>query len=632
MNESLQQLESKLASIPTDNEAKVDVLNRISTELMGSSHIQAIEYTKHARLIALKLHYSKGLAFVHFNTGLYYSESCDFTKAIEEFNAALELWKELHDDVGIMALYKNMGNAFLYQGNYSQALNNYSNAIDIGKSINDEKGTADLYTNTGIIHHFQGNYTLSLKFHLNALHVYEKLGEKERMATSYTNIGLIYFEEKNYKDALQMYKRALAIREVKRDSEPVGDLNNNIANVFKEMGNYADALKHHSIALEIREKLNNKNGIASSFNNLGTVYFSLGDTKLAWEYYEKSLEIWHDTGDKRGMTECYVNLGELFIRNDDYKMAEWHLKNAIELSVETGAKNAQRDSLLYLSQLSAIQRDFEKAYEYYIQYSSIDKEITSADISRQLTQMTLGYEIEQKERETKLEKEKNEELKKAYSSLEEEQKRSESLLLNILPAEVAIELKQKGFSEPRHFDQATILFADLKNFTKISEVLTPAQLISNLDRCFREFDTIVEKYDVEKIKVIGDAYMCAGGVPVANTTHPADVIKAALEMQEFMELLAEEQIRNKLPVFQFRIGVHTGPVIAGIVGLKKFAYDIWGDSVNMASRMESSGEAGRVNISGYTYELIKDQFLCTYRGKVEAKGKGMVDMYFVDSL
>jgi class 3 adenylate cyclase len=529
-----------------------------------------------------------------------------------------------------MTAYKNLGNSSLYESDFTSALNYYSEAINIGTELGDDKATADLYTNTGIIHHFQGHFTVALKFHLNAFKTYERLGEPERMATSYTNIGLIYFEQKNYADALKTYEKALAIRTEKKDEEALGDLHNNIGNVYKELTEYNRALKHHAIALNIRTKLNNPQGKAYSFNNLGTIYFGMGDLKTAWEYYERSLDIWHQVEDKRGITECYVNLGELFIRNCDYVKAGQYLQNARKLALETGAKNALRDIFLHLSELGAVQKDFEKAYRYYKEYSSVDKEITSADISRQLTQLTLGYEIEQKERETEIERVKNAELNKAYVSLDEEKQKSESLLLNILPGEVAAELKIKGFAEPRHYDCVTILFADIKNFTKISEALSAAQLISSLDVCFREFDRIVEKHGVEKIKVIGDAYMCAGGLPVANSTHAFDVIEAALEMQVFLNAFEAEQLKKNLPLFQFRMGVHSGPVVAGIVGLKKFAYDIWGDTVNMAARMESAGEAGQVNISGFTYHLVKHHFNCTHRGKIEAKNKGLVDMYFVE--
>jgi class 3 adenylate cyclase len=216
--------------------------------------------------------------------------------------------------------------------------------------------------------------------------------------------------------------------------------------------------------------------------------------------------------------------------------------------------------------------------------------------------------------------------------ISKEKKRSDELLLNILPEETAEELKATGSAKAKSFDLVSVLFTDFKNFTQASEKLTPEELVAEINYCYSEFDRIITKYGIEKIKTIGDSYMCASGLPVTNTTHPEDIVNAGLEMVDFIHRNKIDREAKGQPYFELRLGINSGPVVAGIVGIKKFAYDIWGDTVNTASRMESSGAVGRVNISGATYELVKEKFICSYRGKIEAKNKGTIDMYFVDGV
>ena len=209
-------------------------------------------------------------------------------------------------------------------------------------------------------------------------------------------------------------------------------------------------------------------------------------------------------------------------------------------------------------------------------------------------------------------------------------KLSDELLLNILPSSIAEELKSKGNAESKLIDDVTVLFTDFKGFTQLSEQFTPQELVAEINECFSAFDQIMIKHNVEKIKTIGDSYMAAGGLPTSNKTHAHDVVHAALEIQQFMASYKKEREEAGKLFFEIRIGIHSGPVVAGIVGIRKFAYDIWGDTVNTASRMESSGEVGKVNVSETTYNLTQDKFSFTNRGKIDAKGKGEINMYFAE--
>ena len=213
-----------------------------------------------------------------------------------------------------------------------------------------------------------------------------------------------------------------------------------------------------------------------------------------------------------------------------------------------------------------------------------------------------------------------------------EKKKSDDLLFNILPAETAEELKRDGSTTPQKFDSVTVLFTDFVGFTSTSATMSPEEIVSTVDTYFRAFDEIISRYKIEKIKTIGDAYMCVGGLPIPNSSHAGDAVMAALDILNWVNRYNEMRSAEGKPEFLIRIGLHSGPVVAGVVGSKKFAYDIWGDTVNTASRMETGSEGGKINISGETYKLIAQKFNCSYRGKMPAKNKGEIDMYFVESI
>ncbi|MBK7946943.1 MAG: hypothetical protein IPJ85_17285 [Flavobacteriales bacterium] len=401
--------------------------------------------------------------------------------------------------------------------------------------------------------------------------------------------------------------------------------------------------------------------------NIATIHAMTGNHKAALTNYFEVRNLLRDGGFSDRLVSCFQNIGSVYKAMGSFDRALAYQDSAITLARSSGFLQGEADATHALAQSLREQSRGNEAYDQLERYVTLHKSIMDSDRIKAVAEMREKYETEKKERdnqelraanlEAALRQEQLQRTRNIYLSIgiivlisaiglwsrlryvhrsraaiSKEKEISEGLLHNILPEEVATELKQKGYADVKEFEVATILFSDFKGFTTLSEKLTAAQLVAEIDHCFKGFDAIMEKYRIEKIKTIGDAYMAAGGLPVPAHGSPADVVSAALEMQDFMrDYKARRQAEGRL-FFEMRLGLHSGPVIAGIVGVKKFAYDIWGDTVNIASRMESSGEAGRVNISAATYALVKDEAGLAFsaRGPVEAKGKGPMEMWFVE--
>ena len=357
-------------------------------------------------------------------------------------------------------------------------------------------------------------------------------------------------------------------------------------------------------------------------------------------------------------------LGDTYLIANNVQASIEYYKLAEPLAEEMNANDELSKIYEGLKNNYAALADYKRAFEYQSKYEKIQVVIYNADMEKGIKEATLSYDIEKKEGQIDLmTKEKQlAELNvkqqklirnalivflvlvliitvgairnylnkvKVNKVLDKQKDEIEGLLLNILPEKVAKELQIFGYSTPRNYEQVSILFTDFKSFTSISSGMTPKELVEELNTFFQAFDNICETYNLEKIKTIGDSFMCAGGIPKPNDTNPVDAVRAGLEMQAFMHRTNEQRKADGQVPWDLRIGINTGPVLAGVVGKKKYAYDIWGSAVNLASRMESNGEPGKVNISENTYNLVKDKFECQHRGKILAKNVGEVDMYFV---
>ncbi|TVR82522.1 MAG: tetratricopeptide repeat protein, partial [Chitinophagaceae bacterium] len=523
-----------------------------------------------------------------------------------------------------------MAIVYANQGDYHQALTYFQRALKINEELFQEDGLdeskgriARVLNNIGNIYGTQGNYAQALNHFLRSLSINEELGNKRSIGLTLSNIGLIYNSQGDNLKALEYYQRSMKIYEGLEEDRLVALVLTNISNINLENGENQEALQNFRRTLKIYEEIGDKSGIARSFEGIGVTYENKGDFTQAMNYYQRSLNMYEQIGARGNVAFVQTLIGDFYNIQKNYNIAlEW-CEKSLKIADEIGDIDIQVSANVCLYNAYKSLGVFDKALEFYEQMIILRDSIKNEDNTRELTQLSMQYEFDKREAATIAEQEKRDaialqELQRQKlvrngfmggfavvllfagivftqrNRISREKARSEELLLNILPEETAQELKLKGHSDAQLIDHVTVLFTDFKGFTAMSEKVSPKELVKDLHLCFSAFDEVMEKYGIEKIKTIGDAYMAAGGLPTPNTTHAKDVAKAALEMAQIVEKGKVKKLTEGLPFFEVRIGIHTGPVVAGIVGIKKFQYDIWGDTVNVASRMESSGEVGKV--------------------------------------
>jgi class 3 adenylate cyclase/tetratricopeptide (TPR) repeat protein len=624
-----------------------------------SDYETALEYLLKALKINETFGYKSALANVNMQIGVNYKLRGDFSRALSYYEVSLRLRKELGDKELIGTVLGNIGNIYKAQGNYPKALEYYLMRLKIGEETQDSIGIATVTGNIGNVHYLLHDYPRALEYNTKALKIFERLGDKNNTARINANIGAIYVDKGNYDVALTHELMALTLYEELGSKTGIVDATDNIAAIYVKLKNFPAALAFEFKALRMVEAIGNKLGQAITLASIGMTYVEMAKDTSAKRYQGKQ-QLNTLPQDLRSLT-IPMPAGRI----GKAELAIEYILKAIVIAEENQSLSTLEGAYNNLKEAYILTGNHKKAFEALANYHAIKDSVFSQDNKEQMIRMGMKYDFDkqrfsdsmktvemeriatakyQRQKRYKLaaiagivllggfsffiakERKKSD---RAREVADRERKKSDELLLNILPAEVAEELKAKGSAEAKLIDDVTVLFTDFKGFTQLSEKLTAKELVSEINTCFSAFDYIMQKHGVEKIKTIGDAYMAAGGLPTPNKTHAEDVVKAALDIQAFMHRHKTEREAEGKLFFEIRIGVHTGPVVAGIVGIKKFAYDIWGDTVNTASRMESSGTVGKVNISETTCELVKNKFNCEYRGEVEAKGKGVMKMYFV---
>ena len=617
--------QEKLNSYSSDDTIKVNQLLKLSKNNFSEAPDSAIFYAQKAKELAQAVKYSEGVAFA----------------------------------------LKNIGIAYYYQGKDVDALDFWKQSLEIFKSIKDEIGEASILNNIGAIYFNQKDLTNALEYYLQSLKLAEKTKDKLRILTALNNIGGVYFEKPATHDkALYYFLKSLPLSEELKNNETFATTAANLGEIYYVRNNDSLALIYFN---KSAKAYNNSENSPYAYNNLGKVYTRKGDYDLAISYHKKAFLIAEKLNGSLDIVQSLMGLAKTNISKKDFTEALIYLKQAEKIAFKHNFSGELKSVYESFSNVYNQLNDYKNAYVYQFKYSAIKDTLYNIETDRKLGSLQFDFDIKKKQSEVDLLTKDNElqeaDIKrqkfaknaflvglfliliialityrnylrkvKTNKILDKQKDEIEGLLLNILPAEVAKELQTTGQAVPRHYNEVSVLFSDFKGFTAHAEKLSPQELVMELNACFIAFDNIVGKYNLEKIKTIGDSYMCAGGIPIEKEGHVLNMIKASLEMQEWIKENNSNRNNIGLPSWDLRIGIHVGPIVAGVVGKKKYAYDIWGSTVNIASRMESNGEPGRVNISSATYELIKEEYQCSYRGKIYAKNVGEIDMYFVESL
>ncbi len=542
----------------------------------------------------------------------------------------------------------------------------YANkGIELSNRIDYEFGRAKCLSEAGLALLYQGYGPESLEYLFEALEILNNYDDAFWKFTTLSSIGYVYWELNEQKSAIEYFKRARPYTDFLGIENYKISIFSDIGETYIKLMQVDSGMKYvqHSFDLAVQHK--DTFQIAVTSNQLGILYRLSGKLEEALNYSELGLP--------------YAKVAELNTRRVHLNMAEvYSQKNQLDSSIYCASQaviSAKSGSFLdddLLRSYTLLAQNYERLgiQDSMIVYLRRQIETNSLIVSKEKTKRIQGIVFDRQLNTARVEQAKKDAemnatmrrqrmiiivgfsialiiatftfllvsryriIQKQKKEIQKERDRSEKLLLNILPAEIAAELKENGKAEARDCELVSILFTDFKAFTEASAQLGAQELVAEVNACFEAFDGICGKYEIEKIKTIGDAYMAAGGLLSPEPESVKSTVLAALEMQEFI-LNRKRKLEAKGELaFEMRVGIHTGPVVAGIVGVKKFQYDVWGDTVNTASRVETHGEPGKVNISQRTYELLKSEsdMSFTSRGKIEAKGKGAIDMWFVELL
>ncbi len=638
--DSLQSLALKPRSGQHDT-TTVNALNTLAHEYRSRNADSALHYANAALERSEKIGFAKGLGAALVNLGNIYRNLGDYNRALGFLQRALKVGEETSNNALTGQAWNGIGIVYLRQGNLDRALDALLKALRLAEQLGDARGAASALDNLGIVHIRQGNTARAFQALSRALHLADSLHDKRLLSIVLNDMGVAYRTEKRFDSALIVYERSLRLKEELHDKQGSALALNGMGIMYRQQNAYDKALTFFARALALQEELAFQPGIATALSDIAQTHFKLGNFKESVNAAERCVGVARNIGAKVDLRNAYQTLAEVHEAQGktDVSYVYFRLYTAMKDSIfneEIARKTSDLNS-----------RYEQEAQEQRIQLLEREKQVQTLQLQRRnlliyglcvvgvLSIAFLGAlwsRIRYRKRaEAELSK-KNQELVAAHEE-------SERLLRNTLPAPIVERLKRGEGVIADRFDSVTVLFADIVGFSALASALSPEELITLLDNIFSDMDAIATTNGLEKIKTVGDSYMLVGGAPEVSDDHTLRVAQAAFAIQSAVARTASGMGMT----MNVRIGMHTGAVVAGVIGTKKFAYDLWGDTVNIASRMELHGEAGKIHCTEAVCKalaestMLRDEALkrqttmYTFekREPIEVKGKGIMQTYFL---
>ncbi len=614
-----------------DKKAAAQVIGNLGAVYGNQSdYHKALECFERANEICRKLGDRRGMAQHTRNMGLVYSLLSDHRAALEYSRSALHLFTELNDRSGSAACAVTIGNVYEELSDFPSAIEQYQLALELYQEAANTFGVASCYGSIGNVYLSVADYARALENMTKARALFEEIGSADNLAACTGNIGLVYQSLGEYQQALEYLQKALSLSDELGIKSGVATRIGNIGSVYRDLRDFPRALEYCHKARLLHLELGNKMGLAVATSSIASIYQELGEYDLALQHFREALREHEEISNTSGMAGDIAAMGIIYAQSEfeghDDALAEQYLVRAKQMNDDLGTKGQNIPVLEAIAALYKKQQRWE-AIDMLEHFHTLQRSVYNEDVKKFAERLEFERITAEREKRAEVERTRFQE--------------RESILNNILPEEITTRLIKGENPIADHFECVSVLFMDIVGFTPLSGSVSAQQLVALLNSIFTQADLIMRVHGLEKIKTIGDAYMAVAGVPVAQDDHATRAAFAALDLLDVITRVrttpslnsGDRDLNPSIAGLQVRIGLHCGPAAAGVVGETKFLYDLWGDAVNTASRMESHGLPGRVHCSADFATQIRhntDSVRLIERGEIEVKGKGTMRTYFLE--